>query len=215
MNYLKELQNLGIKIKKHSGNIKTKCPKCSHLRKNKKDDCLSVNIDEGLYNCHHCGWQGNVLFKKKQEYVIPEKVKVNLTDRVVKWFADRKITEPTLEENKINERKVYMPQIEALSNSIAFPYYKNGELINVKYRDGKKNFRLEAGAQSGIYVIAEIEGVIDVQKVQFSIKNSVNYANSPVSIQQLLSADGTYLKTPKNAILEVKFPNLDIKGIAK
>ena len=61
----------------------------------------------------------------------------------------------------------------------------------------------------------KIEGVIDVQKVQFNIKNSVNYANSPISIQQLLSADGTYLKTPKNAILEVKFPNLDIKGIAK
>jgi hypothetical protein len=61
----------------------------------------------------------------------------------------------------------------------------------------------------------KLDGVIDVQNVVFSIKNAANYASSPISIQELLSNDGTYLKTPKNAILEIKFPNLDIKGIAR
>ena len=61
----------------------------------------------------------------------------------------------------------------------------------------------------------KLDGVIDVQNVVFNIKNSANYASSPISLQELVSNDGTYLKTPKNAILEVKNPNLDIKGVAR
>ena len=61
----------------------------------------------------------------------------------------------------------------------------------------------------------KLEGVIDVQNVIFNIKNAANYASSPVSIEELMSNDGTFLKTPKNAILEIKFPNLDIKGVAR
>ena len=57
---IEKLQQLGIQLKRNTGSIKTKCPKCSHTRKNKSDLCLSVNIDEGLYNCHNCGWNGNV-----------------------------------------------------------------------------------------------------------------------------------------------------------
>lgn len=61
----------------------------------------------------------------------------------------------------------------------------------------------------------KLDGVIDVQNVVFNVKNSANYASSPISLQELVSNDGTYLKTPKNAILEVKNTNLDIKGVAR
>ena len=61
----------------------------------------------------------------------------------------------------------------------------------------------------------KLDGVIDVQNVIFNIKNSANYASSPISLDELVSSDGTFLKTPKNAIIEIKFPNLDIKGIAR
>jgi len=61
----------------------------------------------------------------------------------------------------------------------------------------------------------KLEGVIDVQNVVFNIRNTANYASSPISMQELLSDDGTFLKTPKNAILEIKFPSLDIKGVAR
>ena len=158
MNYLKQLQDLGIVLKRQSGSTKTKCPKCSHTRRNKTDDCLSVNIDEGLYNCHHCGWQGNVLFKQKQEYIIPEKVKVNLTDRVIKWFAERSITEPTLVHWKIGESFEYMPQVRAKRKCINFNYYRNDSIVNVKYRDGRKNFKLYKGAEKIFYNIDNIVG---------------------------------------------------------
>ena len=61
----------------------------------------------------------------------------------------------------------------------------------------------------------KVDGVIDAQNVVFNVKNTANYASSPISLQELVSNDGTYLNTPKNAILELKFPNLDIRGVAK
>jgi len=39
-----KLENLGINCSKMSSSGKTTCPKCSHTRKNKKDECLSVDV---------------------------------------------------------------------------------------------------------------------------------------------------------------------------
>ena len=59
---MKTFADLGINIDKtKNGNQKTICPKCSHTRKNRADPCLSVNIDEGVYYCHHCEWKGSIL----------------------------------------------------------------------------------------------------------------------------------------------------------
>ena len=45
----------GIFVKGTSGQEKIQCPQCSSSRKKTSDPCLSVNIDEGVWNCHHCG----------------------------------------------------------------------------------------------------------------------------------------------------------------
>ena len=37
MNHYNDLLALGINLKKSNGSVKTKCPKCSHTRKNKTD----------------------------------------------------------------------------------------------------------------------------------------------------------------------------------
>ena len=42
------------------GKIKTHCPQCHDLRRNKRDKSLSVNLDTGLCHCHHCGWSAHV-----------------------------------------------------------------------------------------------------------------------------------------------------------
>jgi hypothetical protein len=53
--------SMGIHIdESKDGNQKTTCPKCSANRKNKDDPCLSVNVIEGVYHCHNCGWEGSV-----------------------------------------------------------------------------------------------------------------------------------------------------------
>ena len=59
----------GIDIRNVKGSQgKTLCPKCSHTRKKKTDPCLSVNINEGIWNCHNCGWNGSL---KQKVYKLP------------------------------------------------------------------------------------------------------------------------------------------------
>ena len=154
--YRQELTDLGIVLKQNAGTTKTKCPKCSHQRKKKSDPCLSVNIDKGLYNCHNCGWGGNVKFTEKKEYTIPEKENANVSERVLKYFEGRGITEPTLVHWKIGESLEYMPQVKKKRRVINFNYYRDNKLVNVKYRDAEKNFKMVSGAELIFYGLDNI-----------------------------------------------------------
>ena len=60
--------------------------------------------------------------------------------------------------------------------------------------------------------LSKVKGVLDVVKVQIVNKNTSDYSNVIFPIQENLSPDGDYLMTPQNAILELKFPETDIKG---
>ena len=159
MNHITEFQNLGIILKRQHGNVKTKCPKCSHTRKNKRDLCLSVNIDDGLYNCHNCGWNGNIKFKKKKKFIIPEKINLNITDRIRKWFKKRAISESTISHYKIGESFEYIPQVQAKRKCINFNYYRDEDIINIKFRDSQKNFKLVSGAELIFYGLNNIKNI--------------------------------------------------------
>lgn len=57
-------EDFGIETKnRKAGNIKTKCPKCGDKTS------LSVNISEGVWNCHKpsCAWKGTLNIKKVRE----------------------------------------------------------------------------------------------------------------------------------------------------
>ena len=193
--YLNELQGLGIQVKRTSGEVKTLCPKCSHTRKNKNDFCLSVNIDQGIYNCHNCGWAGNVKFKQKKEYVKPPKVNAELNSRIIDWFGKRGITEPTLVHYKIGESVEYIPQVQKKRRTINFNYFRAGELVNVKYRDAEKNFKLVSGAELIFYGLDNIadnkscyivEGELDALSLHeaglysvVSVPNGASKGNQP------------------------------------
>ena len=66
---IEKFAELGIDIKNKTGEFTMLCPKCSHTRKKKNIKCLSINTDKGLYNCHHCGWSGNVNLYEKKQYI--------------------------------------------------------------------------------------------------------------------------------------------------
>ena len=57
-----------------------------------------------------------------------------------------------------------------------------------------------------------IPGVNDAVKVQLVNKQGSNYSNVFLSISENMSPDGDSLVCPKNAIFEIKFPQVDIKG---
>ena len=66
---------------------------------------------------------------------------------------------------------------------------------------------------SDIYqVLKNIEGVIDVLAVKLVNKAGSNYSGNVLVINDNLSPEGNELVCPKNAVFEIKFPEVDIIG---
>ena len=120
------------------------CPECSQNRKKQKDKCFAWDNSSNRGYCHNC----NVAFfevKKDirvKEYAIPEwKNKTDLSDKAVKWFNSRMISQETLVKMKIYSDLSYMPSFQKEQEVICFPYFRNGQLVNIKYRGPQKSFK--------------------------------------------------------------------------
>ena len=62
-------------------------------------------------------------------------------------------------------------------------------------------------------ILSKVEGVADVKKVNIYPKTGSNYSMVRMNFKEAMSQDGTFIKTPKNVIMELKFPATDIKGV--
>tara|TARA_R100000655_G_scaffold33090_1_gene65223 strand:+ start:1873 stop:3600 length:1728 start_codon:yes stop_codon:yes gene_type:complete len=145
------------------------CPLCSHNRKpaNKKAKCASYDWERGLGTCHHCdsSFQLHTYQRKgsaTKTYVRPDALNVvdpkQLGSKVFEWFKTRGISNKTLNDLNVTEGKEFMPQTGKSENTIQFNYIMGDELINIKYRDGRKNFKLYKGAEKVFYNINSIVG---------------------------------------------------------
>lgn len=139
------------------------CPKCSESRKKKNQKCLMLDWERGLGTCQHCGEVIQLHTYKKSsdiiDYAVPEVKPISDRDpRVVKYFQGRGISEQTLAAFKVSNGTEFMPQVGEEVSVIMFNYYVNGVLINIKYRDGRKNFKMYKGAQKTFYNIDSIKG---------------------------------------------------------
>lgn len=98
----------------------------------------------------------------QQKYVIPEwKNKTDMSDKIVKWFKDRKISQKTIQRLKITDGVESMPVEKGTfknMNCIHFNYFRNDELINIKYRGANKVFKLHTGSQLILYNLDSIKG---------------------------------------------------------
>ena len=137
------------------------CPLCSADRKpqNRKAKCAMYDWERGLGTCMNCNEVFQLhTFKRKggndKVYNKPKQIaNPLLSNKVIKWFESRGISNNTLIKMKITEGKEFMPQTGKEENTIQFNYFINNELINIKYRDGKKNFKLVKGAEKIFYNI--------------------------------------------------------------
>ncbi|MBC8437052.1 toprim domain-containing protein [bacterium] len=203
-----QLYDYGIEYKgRWLTEIKAICPKCSHTRKKKKEPCLSVNTEDGMFICHHCEWSGVIKEKKMREvsYVKPKYNKTKLSDKVLSYFKGRCISQKTILRNNITEEKVYMPQVQGDRNAIRFNYFRDGECVNVKFRDSEKNFKQVAGAEKVFYGLDDIKDVSDIiivegefDKLSFDEIGLTNCVSVP---------DGAPNANAKN--VEAKFSYLD------
>lgn len=60
--------------------------------------------------------------------------------------------------------------------------------------------------------LSKVTGVYEVISVTLVSKTGTNYSGNTIDINRNLSPDGTTLVVPKNAIVEIKYPDTDIKG---
>ena len=175
------------------------CPLCSSDRKpkNTKAKCASYDWERGLGTCHNCNtsFQLHTYQRKgasEKVYVRPT-VKVDVerpefvSDKVIEWFKTRGISQQTLFDLRIDEGPEYMPQTGKTENVIKFNYFMGDQLINIKYRDGRKNFKLYKGAEKVFYNINSIigyeycvivEGEMDVLALhEAGITNAISVPN--------------------------------------
>ena len=175
------------------------CPDSASCRKpkNHKKQCASYDWERGLGTCHNCSKSFQLhTYKRKGKaekvYVKPE-VKADperpefVSDKVIEWFSTRGISAQTLIDLKVSEGPEWMPQTGKTENVIKFNYFVGGELTNVKYRDGRKNFKLYKGAEKVFYNIDStvgyeycviVEGEMDVLALhEAGIENAISVPN--------------------------------------
>jgi twinkle protein len=158
--YYEKLTDLGIKLTRRNGSEKVFCPLCHDGRKNKRDRSLSVNITTGEYKCHNtgCEFKGNVRslerkrdtkkFEKPPQDVLKA---IEIKEKAERWFKARGISRATLDKFFIFTKEEFMPQTTKKESCICFPYLRDGEIVNIKFRDGRKNFKMVKGAELILY----------------------------------------------------------------
>lgn len=185
-----QFNQYGLEVGKTQG----VCPLCSHDRKpgNKTAKCSSYDWERGLGTCHNCNtsFQLHTYQRKgasEKVYVRPQVEYKPTSSKVEQWFETRGITKQTLADLRVGEGQEFMPQTGKSENTIQFNYYMGDQLINVKYRDGRKNFKLYKGAEKIFYNINSIigydtcvivEGEMDVLAMhEAGVKNVISVPN--------------------------------------
>lgn len=207
--------DVGIHIRPGAhGQVKTTCPQCSPTRKKKSYPCLNVNVDDGVWNCWHCGWSGKLKNPEPiRRKLVEAKPKVApnfkpqlLDEEALKYLEARGITPEVAARNQISLSNKWMPQREAEVKCIAFPYLRDGKVVNVKYRDKHKYFTQESGAERTWYKYDDInpkETIITEGEFDALALEVAGFRNG-ISVP-----DGAPTSTAKN--LTQKFAFLDVE----
>lgn len=125
------------------------CPECSHLRKKKSDKCFAWDESNNRGYCHNCyaaffEYQPH----EPKQYFVPEwKNITNLSDKAVKYFEGRMISQKTLIKARVYTDNEFMPQHNKIVGVVCFPYFMNDKLVNIKFRGPNKSFKLVSGAE--------------------------------------------------------------------
>lgn len=147
-----------------SGDVAILCPRCSSGRKHKHDKCLSVNVEKGVWQCHHphCNWKGrlkedshNTLKPVSSTKPSPREKKLLDTTRTIS------ATIPPLSQDAIELLKMRGISVSTAMKSgigtengkILFPLRnEDGDIVNVKYRKIKeKSFHMVSGGDRILY----------------------------------------------------------------
>ena len=144
-----------------AGDGLTTCPSCRIKRqsKNQNKKCLSANVTLGVWKCHHCGWSGSLTQGEERPSIKPKIIRrptyhaaAGLSQEAMNFFLLRGIPAETIIAEKVICAEAWMPEEEDWIPCIQFPFFKRGDVVNIKYRGLRtKSFRQERDAEKVFY----------------------------------------------------------------
>lgn len=156
-------------------------------------------------------------------YVISEDNSNNLvaTNSTIKenlktWLTQNKMINDTID---IMDAKIINIQISF--DAVAEVGVDKFDALNAGIEKLKETYKykLDIGepfSLAQIYsVLNKTVGISDVTNVRVTNKFGGAYSNIGYDIRERTTADGRYVNVPKNVILEIKYPDTDIKGTIK
>lgn len=176
---MKTFDELGIVVPyAQHGELDVACPFCPPRKsKNRKD--LSINTETGTYHCHHCGASGKAKGdgdnswspSAPKVYVKPQPKPglIITSEEAYAWFAHRGINRETINEAGITSDRAFSPIKGEEVNCITFPYFRDGELINIKYRAQPKQFWMAKGAERILYGLDELHEAVEQGFAEFAV----------------------------------------------
>lgn len=137
-----------------------RCPECAEGSKRKNPKDLQYYGPERNAYCHKC--ETSLFpykpYSKTKTYELPErKNNTACSDEVVKYWESRMISKPTLIDLGVYTDVEYMPQFGKEVRVMCFPFFRGGELVNIKYRGPQKSFKLVPGAELTWYNFDALE----------------------------------------------------------
>jgi len=163
----------------------------------------------------------------------PDSLRRNLNLYTISEATNGKLTETnnTIKENVrvwLNRYKMISDTIDILDAKIvnigiefeviASENANRYELLNDCTKVLKNMFSISPHIGEPLYItdmlsaLNKIDGVVDTKRLSVVKKTGANYSSTRFNMDEALSADGRYLSVPLNVILELKYPNTDIKG---
>lgn len=170
-----------VTLKRHGGNLVGLCP--FH---NEKSPSFTVSAAKKIYKCFGCGRSGDCITflvdhqklsyldsikwladryhitveeEVKKEIVRPLPRLEKLSEKALKWFEqERGITNNTLLRFGITEAIEFMPGIDKETTVMCFNYFRDEELVNIKFRGPKKSFKMAKDAELIFYNLDAIKG---------------------------------------------------------
>jgi hypothetical protein len=136
-----------------------------------------------------------------------------LKNNVKVWLNNYKMINDTID---ILDPKIVNIGIKFVA--VVDPDQDKFEALNVAITEIQDMFAQKLDIGQPVYItkiydiLNNLDEVVDVTDVQFTLKNGGRYSDTSHSIENHMSADGRILYCPDDMIYELKYPNLDIEG---
>ena len=194
-------QSRAVTIQDYESLVYNMPPKFGNI---KRVSILNSSLDSRILNMY-------VVSEDSQGKLVTTDTKTK--QNIKTWLTKYKSLNDTVE---IYDAKIINFSIDFIA--VSDKRYSSSEVLNTSIQKLKDYFSETFYIGEPVYInriydtLNKIEGIVDVKTVKISLKSNGNYSSTQINLNDIISKDGTFYNIPKNCILEIKYPNNDIKG---